>query len=146
MMSDSISFGSLDQGLIEELPILEKDSGSRIDPELTEETTKLEEAPFPILSIRDRVLNDSRLTPNGNGSLETKELYAQRPTEGQKWWAAVIFGFVFGLVASPALYHVTSKITTTAGYNPTMSGPGPSTFGLFLHSIIFILMIRLILW
>lgn len=99
----------------------------------------------PVLSIQDLLLNDSRLSPDGNGSVIEKNNQIQ-PTDGHKWWAAVICGFIFGLISSPPAYYVTSTLLTSAGGVTTMTGPGPGFVGLLLHSIIFILIIRLVLW
>jgi hypothetical protein len=111
-----------------------------------EHDLNLSEITIPDLTIQDSLLNDSRLSPGGNGSTTNRQVLTQPPTNGQKWWAAVIFGFIFGIISSPAAYYATSKITSKIGNTTTMEGPGPNFIGLLLHSIIFILIIRLVLW
>ena len=100
---------------------------------------------IPILSIQDSLLNDSRITPVGNGNLASKP-YCIQPTNGQKWWAAVLLGFLFALISSPAAYYVTSKITTSLGGITLMDGSGPNFVGLSIHTMIFIIIVRIILW
>lgn len=96
---------------------------------------------MPDLSTQESLLNDSRISSSGNGNLENKPFCTQ-PTGGQKWWAAVLLGLVFAIVSSPVAYQLTDKIprlTTTSRYGPTLQG-------LLLHTAVFILLVRLILW
>jgi hypothetical protein len=108
----------------------------------------------PPLSIQDSLLNDSRITPVGNGNPESKP-YCTQPTGGQKWWAAVLLGFIFALISSPAAYSVTNKIaTSTIGVSliETTTTQGvpvfylPNFIGLLIHTLIFIVIVRIILW
>jgi hypothetical protein len=93
----------------------------------------------------DALLNDSRIAPTSNGSILSKPICDQ-PTSGQKWWASIVLGFIFALVSSPAAYYATSKITMSLGGASLTNGPGPTYAGLLLHTIIFIIIIRVILW
>src|SRR5690242_19057941 len=95
-------------------------------------------------SIQDLLLDNSRITPAGNGTAINKSQFNQ-PTNGQKWWAAVIIGFIFALISSPPAYAISSslrgqtqEITKKISYT--------DLFGLFIHTIIFIIVIRIILW
>jgi hypothetical protein len=97
------------------------------------------------LTIQESLLNDSRITPSGNGNLSSKP-YCTQPTGGQKWWAAVILGFIFALISSYPAYYLTSEITTAVAGVPTINGTGPTFLGLVIHTIVFILIIRIILW
>jgi hypothetical protein len=97
------------------------------------------------LSLSESILNDSRITPTGNGDPNDKP-YCTPPTSGQKWWAAVLLGFVFLIISSSAAYYATSAVTTYLGGAPTLFGSGPTISGLVLHTIIFILVVRAILW
>lgn len=103
------------------------------------------QSPINSLSFQETFLNDSRITPTGNGNLSSKP-YCTQPTSGQKWWAAVLLGFIFALISSPAAYYVSTKVTTSLGGISTMEGPGPNFVGLLMHTIIFIIIIRIILW
>lgn len=94
---------------------------------------------LPSLSFQESILNDSRLTPVGNGDPFNRN-YTTQPTSGQKWWASVLLGFVFALISSPPAYYLTSSITNTKVI------PEINVRGLLLHTIIFIIVIRIILW
>ena len=97
------------------------------------------------LSMQDFLLNDSRITPSGNGNISIKTTCTQ-PTNGQKWWAAVILGLLFAIVSSPPAYIITSSITKNTFGISLMEGPGPNFWGLLIHTLLFILIIRFILW
>ena len=113
--------------------------------ELNIETVSSGDNLIPSLTIQESILNDSRITPSGNGNLASKP-YCVQPTSGQKWWAAVLLGFVFALISSPAAYYITSKVTTSLGGITLMEGPGPNFVGLLIHTLIFIIIVRIILW
>lgn len=91
------------------------------------------------------LLLDSRISPSGNGTRDGIDT-CYIPTSGQKWWAAVILGFVFALISSPPAYEITSYITQYAVSTPTINGKGPSLFGLTIHTILYIIIVRIILW
>lgn len=120
------------------------------------------------LSIQDSLLNDSRITPTGNGN-PMGNPYCTQPTSGQKWWAAVLLGFLFALISSPPAYNITSQVTSsTIGislidgsvpnnltdsqtFNLPMTsqedtGCKPNFVGLLIHTLIFIVIVRIILW
>ena len=98
------------------------------------------------MNEQDKILNDSRITPNGNGNPDAP-MSCSPPTSGQKWWASVVLGFIFALVSSPAAYYATSTVTTSLGGLSLMqSSITPSLVGLLIHTLIFILIIRIILW
>lgn len=94
---------------------------------------------IPIISTSEALLNDSRMSPSGNGNPISKP-YLTQPTSGQKLWASIILGFIFALVSSPAAYRITSTIT---GGNNNLDVNFRS---LILHTLIFIVIIRIILW
>jgi hypothetical protein len=97
------------------------------------------------LTIQESLLNDSRITPDGNGH-RPSSLSSTQPTSGQKWWAAVLLGFIFAIISSPAAYYTTSTITTSLGGISLTEGQGPNFAGLLIHTIVFIIIVRLILW
>lgn len=92
--------------------------------------------------IQDALLNDSRITPSGNGNPNSRIYYTQ-PTSGQKWWAAVLLGFLFALISSPAAYNITSKVILD---DKIFAQQKVNLTGLFIHTIIFIIIVRIILW
>src|SRR5690554_5922392 len=98
----------------------------------------------PSPTIQDELLNDSRISPNSNGN-PNQPMSCTPPTSGQKWWASFLLGIIFALVSSPLAYYATSKITTSLGGIPMSDGKGPNFAGLLLHTIIFIIIIRIIL-
>lgn len=100
---------------------------------------------IPSLTIQESLLNDSRITPTGNGNSDDKPFCTQ-PTSAQKWWASVLLGFIFTIISSPLAYYITSTVTTSLGGISLIDGTGPNLAGLLIHTIIFILVIRLILW
>lgn len=113
--------------------------------DITNDDVAIEDFEIPKLSFQEELLNDSRITPTGNGSPVNKQTSTQ-PTSGQKWWAAVILGFVFALVSSPTAYHVSSQVSVAAGGSALIEGNGPYLSGLLVQTIIFIIIVRLILW
>lgn len=97
-------------------------------------------------SIQDMLLNDSRIAPAGNGS-KNKTNYPTQPTGGQKWWAAVLLGFIFAIVSSPAAYELTSRIThINSAEAGTSHDIGITLKKLIIQTLIFIVIMRLILW
>lgn len=98
-----------------------------------------------ILTIQDSLLNDSRITPAGNGNLDSKPICTS-PTNTQKWWAAVLVGFIYALISSPTAFYMTSTVTTSLGGLATTEGQGATFSGLLIHTLIFIVIIRIILW
>ena len=118
---------------------------SLVDQQYQREDRDIEQALEPIVTIQECILNGSRISPSGNGNASSIPFCTQ-PTSGQKWWAAVVLGFVFALVSSPVAYYMTSTVTTSLGGISLAEGPGPNFVGLLVHTIIFILIVRMILW
>ena len=103
----------------------------------------------------ESLLIESRITPIGNGSNENNEddvtlandtVTGSQVTSGQKWWAAVLLGFIFFLISSPVAYNITSQVTLNTIGVPLMYGTGPTLAGLLIHTVIFVLIVRVILW
>ncbi len=91
------------------------------------------------LPIIDILLNDSQLSNN-------TEVNCTAPTSGQKWWTAIILGFIFAFISSPAAYYATSTVSTSLGGMSMVNGPGANFIGLFVHMWLFIFIVRIILW
>lgn len=104
------------------------------------------------LTLQENLLNDSRFSPSGNGSrpdggdTTNTVIVNTQPTSAQKWWAAILFGFIFALISSPLSYYGTNFFFTRLGGAKTTIGPGPTLLGLLIHTIVFTLVVRLILW
>lgn len=86
----------------------------------------------------DFELNDKNL-------LDGKMEHCKDLTSAQKWWVSFFVAVLFFVIASPVAYDFTSSISLSIG-GPRLSGPGASLLGLFIHALIFMLVVRLILW
>jgi hypothetical protein len=65
-------------------------------------------------------------------------------TNSVKWLLSVVVGLVFILVSIPGMYSLTNNLTKMIGF-PTTKNTGPTVFGIILHGIVAMLIIRLIL-
>lgn len=73
--------------------------------------------------------------------------YLPKVTNSMKWWLAIFLGFLFFLIAYGGTYNFTNYAWTCAGLPSYLCGPGcPTVWGVVVHAIIFILIIRLILF
>lgn len=97
------------------------------------------------ITTSTNILNDSRLSPTGNGRPSAPPNYKE-PTSGEKWWASILLGFVFAIISCPAAYLATNKALTSLGGLKTIDGIGPTLIGLIIHTIVFIIIVRIILW
>jgi hypothetical protein len=67
----------------------------------------------------------------------------------QKWLGALVAGLLFLILSSSFAYQLTNKLLTAIGgpKAATVTPAGaPTVLGLILHTIVFILLLRLILW
>lgn len=65
-------------------------------------------------------------------------------TESQKWIVGIYCGLLFLLISSPFMYTITEKLTSLVGWNTSKNGC-PNIGGLILHTIVFILLVRVIM-
>ena len=73
--------------------------------------------------------------------------YLPTVTSTMKWWLAIFLGFLFFLIAYGGTYNFTNCVWTSAGLPSYLCAPGcPNICGVIIHAIIFVLIIRLILW
>ena len=67
----------------------------------------------------------------------------------EKWKYSVIAGILFFIIANPSVYKVVDKIVGSilGRMFGKIAGPGgcPTTVGLILHSIVYVLVIRLLM-
>ena len=63
----------------------------------------------------------------------------------KKWQTALVLGLFFFLLSSSCAYYITSSFTVALGGIPLAIG-GPNLAGLLVHSLIFVLLVRLYLW
>ena len=66
-------------------------------------------------------------------------------TNIEKWLIALFLAILFVIISSPALYGITDGISRVLCLPPTSKGQGPTLYGLFIHFLIFFLVIRLLL-
>ena len=95
--------------------------------------------------MNETLLNNSRITPSGNGNDKNRPICI-KPTSGHKWWAAIVMGMVFAILNSPAAYYITSYVSTSFGGMELIKGRGVTISGLLLHTFIFVIIVRIILW
>lgn len=62
-------------------------------------------------------------------------------TNSQKWWISVAVGLLAALIFSPFVFGVTNSI-----FGHTYNCGGATPWGIILHTIVFILLLRLIMW
>jgi hypothetical protein len=90
--------------------------------------------------ISNSLIMNSKVGPREVGS-------SCRPlTSGQKWIAAFLLGLIFGIVSSPFAYYLTSSVTTFLGGLALHETGYPNYVGLLIHSILFTVIVRIILW
>lgn len=73
----------------------------------------------------------------------------RRPaTNGQKWLAALILGILFVILASGPVFQLTNQILTSIfGEKAATEINGkPTVLGLILHGVVFLLIVRLLLY
>jgi hypothetical protein len=72
------------------------------------------------------------------------------PTSAQKWWISIVLGVIYFLIASPIAYKITGGFFESIGGMNLFTFkdiyPGQTLVALIVHTIIFILIVRLILW
>lgn len=62
-------------------------------------------------------------------------------TNAQKWWASFVAALIFILISAPFTYSITNGL-----FGHTTNPGGPTAWGLILHAIVFLLIIRLLMW
>lgn len=91
-----------------------------------------------------------------NPCKKTCSLFCKKPcvrtylpcvTSAMKWWLAVLLGILYFIVAFGGTYNFTNALWTGLCLPSYINTSGcPKSFGVFVHAIVFILIIRLILW
>nr|QBK87691.1 MAG: hypothetical protein LCMAC202_00270 [Marseillevirus LCMAC202] len=62
-----------------------------------------------------------------------------------KWRVSVLAGFIFMLVSSPFLYTMLAKVTSPLGLNVASQSGCPTFIGLFITTVFFVLLVRLMM-
>lgn len=66
-------------------------------------------------------------------------------SSADKWRVSLLSGLIFLLVSAPFTYDLVDKLLSPLGLN-VVSSPGcPSTLGLLVHTLVFVLVIRLLM-
>ena len=66
------------------------------------------------------------------------------PSSTEKWMISIMSGLLFFLIASPYLYSIVNELVGLAGVSTAKNGC-PNLAGLILHSIVFVLIVRLMM-
>jgi hypothetical protein len=73
--------------------------------------------------------------------------YLPTVTNAMKWWLAIFLGVLAFLIFFTGTYNITNRVWIAAGLPTFLYGPGcPKAWGVVLQAILFVLLIRLILW
>lgn len=66
-------------------------------------------------------------------------------SSSDKWTASIMLGLLFLLVSSPFMYGLTNKITSAVGFQISDAQGCPNLAGMILHTLVFIIVLRLML-
>lgn len=66
-------------------------------------------------------------------------------SNGNKWTIAFVAAVLFFIISLPFVYGVTNSLFGAIGVRTTTPG-GPTIWGILIHAIVFMLLLRLILW
>jgi len=66
-------------------------------------------------------------------------------TSKDKWIISIISGLLFLLIASPFLFTLVNDITKRVGLTVASASGCPTTSGLLLHALVFILITRILM-
>jgi len=73
--------------------------------------------------------------------------YLPTVTNSMKWWLAIFLGILFFIFAFGGTYNLTGTVFNSVGFPSYLVSSGcPSIWGVLVHAMLFILVIRLILW
>jgi hypothetical protein len=68
-------------------------------------------------------------------------------TSSMKWFLALLLGLIAFLIFFGGTYNLSNAIWTGVGGRSYLIAPGcPNVWGVLVHAIIFVLIIRLLLW
>jgi hypothetical protein len=66
-------------------------------------------------------------------------------TSNQKWLIAIILGIIFLIVSIPIIYNLTNTLLSKINIHTTNKKGLPTPFGLVLHTLIFIIIVRVLM-
>lgn len=70
----------------------------------------------------------------------------KKTSNGEKWLISVICGLLFLLMASPFLFTFVNDLFQKTGLTFATPSGCPTDLGLVFHAVVFIFIIRLIMW
>jgi len=95
-------------------------------------------------SILSEKMDNLSGVPSNTGPIRT---YLPTVTNSMKWWLSIFLGLLFFIVAFPGTYNLTNALWTGIGLPSFLTAPGcPTTLAVFVHAIVFAIIIRLLLW
>ena len=65
-------------------------------------------------------------------------------TESQRWVCSLYLALAFMLISAPFMYRLTESLTDAVGLNTSSDGM-PNMYGLVLHGLVFMCVVRLIM-
>ena len=68
-----------------------------------------------------------------------------RVTNFDRWLISIIIATIFFILALPFIFGMTNKVTKVVGLNTITENGTPSLLGVFIHAIIFLILIRLLM-
>jgi hypothetical protein len=66
-------------------------------------------------------------------------------TSTDKWLIAVLLGVIFLIVAAPLMFRLSNSIFKYVGMNTVDSRGSPTPFGWIIHTIAFIILVRILM-
>lgn len=66
-------------------------------------------------------------------------------SSSRKWWTAIVFTVLFWILSSPRWYETSTAVTELLKLGPTYNCHGATSVGLFIHGLIFLLLVRWLL-
>lgn len=98
---------------------------------------------------------DVNLATMGDRDTTYKELQGQyvrnqfanylSASSSRKWWTAIVFTVLFWILSSPRWYESSTAVTELFKLGPTYNCHGVTSIGLFIHGVIFLLLVRWLL-
>jgi hypothetical protein len=90
--------------------------------------------------------NKNNLSKKDIQDIKNAQYFYNEPSSNRKLLIAIIFGLIFAILSSPVVYQITNYISMKLGGVETTIGQGPTIIGLIIQTLIFIIVIRIILW
>jgi len=83
---------------------------------------------------------DSATTPHVTFNVVSSQISSQ-----QKWVISIFSGILFAIISSNMVYGFTNRLFSGLNVGPLYVKGGPTVTGLIIHTIVFILIVRLVM-